>query len=88
MGPFEGIAKVKSESPVSHVHDIQLNRGSYFITFKQIDASREVEDRAGFDATAVEVDEFGAGGGLQLFEAFGIDFKRHAAFVPAGQAEQ
>src|SRR5882672_1864569 len=88
MRSFKRIAEVVSEKLVGDIQDVNLGRANDLFSLEQIDAGGEVEDRSRLDAPALEVHEFGARRGFQLFQPFLFDLQRHAALVPSSEAEQ
>src|SRR5215468_2084326 len=88
MRSFKRIAEVVSEKLVGDIQNVKLGRANHLLSLEQIDAGGEVEGRSRLDAPALEVHEFGARRGFQLFQSFLFDFHRHAAFVPSSEAEQ
>src|SRR5262245_54699408 len=88
MRPFKRIAEVVCEKFAGDIQNVKLDRAGHLLFLEQIDAGGEVEDRARPDAPALEVREFGAGRGFQLFEPALFDLQRRAALVPAREAQR
>src|SRR2546428_9092099 len=88
MCSLKRIAEVVSIKFVGNIQDVNLGRADHLLSLDQIDAGGEVKDRARLAAPALEVREFGAWRGFQLFKPLLFDFQRHAAFVPSSEAQQ
>src|SRR5262252_1705119 len=88
MRPFERIAEVVCEKLAGDIQNVKLDRAGHLFLLEQIDAGGEIEDCARPDAPVLEVREFGAGRGFQLFEPPLFDFQRHAALVSTREAQQ
>src|SRR5262245_48833488 len=88
MRPFERIAEVVCEKLAGDIQNVNLGGAGQLFFLEQIDAGGEIEDCARPDSPALEVREFGAGRGFQLFEPVFFDLQRRAALVPAREAQQ
>src|SRR5262245_14362233 len=88
MRPFERIAEVVCEKLAGDIPNVNLGGAGHLFSLEQIDAGGEVEDCARPDAPALEVREFGAVPGFQLFEPLLFYLQRRAALVPAREAQQ
>src|SRR4030095_3244755 len=78
MRPFKRIAEVVGEKLAGDIQNVKLDCAGHLFFLEQIDAGGEVEDRARPDAPALEVREFGAGRGFQLFEPVLFDLHPRA----------
>jgi hypothetical protein len=75
MRSFKWIAEVVCEKPAGDIQNVNLGRADHLFFLEQIDAGGEIEDRARLDAPPLEVHEFGAARGFQLFEPFLFDLQ-------------
>src|SRR5262245_2482951 len=73
MRSFERIAEVVSEKFIGDIQNIELGRANDLFPLDQIDAGGEIENRTRLDAPAIEVHEFSARRGSQLFEPLLFD---------------